>query len=184
MMIYGLKSNSTPEIFSETKATCMKTRHSFHIYDFSLLILGFAFFVGGCTAAVPTGKWEVDTGVQRSFEAGTLLPDHTYYYLGSYSRPDTVIAINNQYALRDNHVWAKVDEMSEKVLKGWLNLYRTTGPAAFNYYGGVILAPDGQQAGIWYSKGIINIIRMPEPGVLEVFQPHAMGDFRGKAQSR
>lgn len=151
---------------------------------FLLLIFVSTFFVGGCTAKVPTGKWEVDLEVQKAFEAGTFLPDYTYYYLGSYVRPDTVIAINNHYTLHDNHVWAKVDEMSEKVLKGWLNMYRTTGPASFNYYGGVILAADGQQAGIWYSKNIINIIQMPEPGVIQVFQPHPIGDFGEKGQSK
>ena len=26
---------------------------------------------------------------------------------------------------------------------------------------------------LWYSQNIVNIVRMPEPGVLQVFQPHA-----------
>ena len=150
----------------------MKTRYKSNICHFLLLIFIPAFFAGGCTPKVPVGKWEVAPGVQKVFEAGTMLPNHTYYYLGSYSGPGTVLAINNHYALHDTNVWAKVDEMSEKLLREWLTFYRTEGPGAFDYYGGVILTPDGQQAGIWYSRNVMNIVQMPEPGVLEIFQPH------------
>ena len=43
------------------------------------------------------------------------------------------------------------------------------------FRGGVILTPDGQQAGVWYSPNIINLVQMPEPGVLVVFQPRSPG---------
>ncbi len=144
----------------------MKPRPIVHLL---LLTLGLS-VLAGCTSSVPSGKWEVVPGVQQDFEAGRILPDHTYYYLGSSAAPDSVIAISHQFTLR-TRVWAQVD-LNAEVLGGWLNWYRTEKFNPCEYYGGVILAPDGQQAGVWYSQNIINTIRMPEPGVLEVFQPH------------
>jgi hypothetical protein len=138
-----------------------------------LVILSSLILLSGCTAQVPTGRWETDTRVQESFEAGTLLPAHTYYYLGSFTAPDSVIAIDNRFTLR-TRVWAQAD-VSAEMLNGWLNWYRTDNFRRHcPYYGGVILTPDGQQAGIWYSPDIRNIIRMPEPGVLEVYQPTSL----------
>lgn len=149
---------------------------------FLLLTLVCSLYIGGCTAHVPSGKWEVDTGVKQAFEAGTVFPDHTYYYLGSITAPDSIIAISNQYSLR-TRVWAQID-MSEKVLNGWLSWYRTEYYGPCEYRGGVILTPDGRQAGFWYSQNIINIIEMPEPGVLVVFQPTSLGWSKCGEQDR
>lgn len=112
--------------------------------------------------------------MQQLFESGTLLPDHTYYYLGSYTAPNTIIAISNQFTLR-TRVWAQVD-LTGEMLNGWLQWYRTEhyGPGC-EYRGGVIRTPDGRQAGVWYSQNSINLIFMPEPGVLEVYQPRTIG---------
>jgi hypothetical protein len=142
-----------------------------YIFRFLFLILGCTFWAG-CAATVPGGKWEVDSGVQQAFEAGTVFPDYTYYYLGSSAAPGSIIAIDNRFTLR-TRVWAQVD-MTEEMLNGWLQWYKTEQITGCDYYGGVILTPDGQQAGLWYSQNIINIIRMPEPGVVEVYQPHTI----------
>jgi len=145
---------------------------NFSFYRFLLWVLVVGLFANNAAAMVHAGKWEVDQRIQQAFETGKLLPDHTYYYLGSYAAPTTVIALDNHYTLRENNVWAKVDEMSEKVLKGWLNVYRTEGSTYFDYSGGVILTPDGKRAGVWYSPNTVNIVEMPDPGVLVIFQPH------------
>lgn len=138
-----------------------------------VLVLFATVVLNGCAASQPGGKWEIEPEVQLLFESGTVLPDHTYYYLGSYTAPDSIIAISNQFTLR-TRVWAQVD-LTGDMLNGWLQWYRTEhyGPGC-EYRGGVILTPDGRQAGLWYSRNIINIIRMPEPGVLEVYQPHSI----------
>jgi hypothetical protein len=136
------------------------------------LMIGCIFFAGCTTAAGPVGKWELDSGVQKAFEAGKVFPDHTYYYLGFYAAPHSVIAVSNRYTLR-TRAWAQVD-ITEQMLQGWLTMFRTENATGCDYYGGVILTPDGQQAGVWYSQNNINIVQTPEPGVLEVFQPHTI----------
>jgi hypothetical protein len=129
--------------------------------------------VAGCAAGPPGGRWEIEPEVQQMFESGRVLPEHTYFYLGSYNAPDSIIAISTQYTLR-TRVWAQVD-LTDEMLNRWLQWYRTEHyPAGCEYRGGVILTPDGRQAGFWYSRNIINIIRLPEPGVIEVYQPHSI----------
>ena len=109
---------------------------------------------------------------RQLFESGTLLANHTYYYLGSFGAPDSIIAIDNRFTLR-SRVWARA-EVDQRMLDGWLQWYRTEHfPSGCELRGGRILTPDGQQAGVWYSQNIVNIVRMPEPGVIEVFQPHS-----------
>jgi len=138
-----------------------------------LLVLIGCVVLSGCAAggnSTPAGKWDTDMGVQQLFVSGAVFPNHTYYYLGSIGAPDSIIAIDNRFTLR-SRVWAQI-EMTEQLLNEWLQWYRTEQyGAGCEYRGGVILTPDGERAGVWYSQNIVNIIRMPEPGVLEVYQP-------------
>lgn len=137
------------------------------------VVILLAVIMAGCAPSQPAGQWEIDSGVQQLVESGTVLPEHRYYYIGSITAPDSIIAISNRYTLR-TRVWADID-LDEARLNGWLQWWRTEhyGPGC-EYRGGLILTPDGQQAGIWYSRNIINIVQMPEPGVLEVFQPRTV----------
>ncbi|MCL2457381.1 MAG: hypothetical protein FWF31_00740 [Desulfobulbus sp.] len=131
-----------------------------------------AVFLAGCAGGPPAGQWTTDSRAQDLFESGVVLPDHAYYYIGSFAMPDSVIAIDRRFTLR-TRVWAETD-MTEAKLNGWLHMFRTENyPAACIYRGGVILTPDGRRAGYWYSRNIYNIIYMPEEGVLEVYRPHA-----------
>ena len=139
-----------------------------------------ALLLGGCTAGVPGGAWVTDPQVRQLFESGTLLANHTYYYLGSFGAPDSIIAIDNRFTLR-SRVWARVD-VDRRLLNGWQQWYRTEHfRAGCEFRGGLILTPDGRRAGVWYSQNIINTVRLPEPGVIEVFQPHSpTGDTCGR----
>lgn len=149
-------------------------RSCFPFHPFRLMSLcAVAACLAGCAAAPPAGQWLIEPGVEQLFESGRVLPDHAYYYLGSSTAPDSIIAIHRRFTLR-TRVWAEVD-LTEAKLNGWLQWYRTEHyPPGCEYRGGVILTPDGQQAGFWYSQNIINIVYMPEPGILEVYQPHSV----------
>ena len=136
-------------------------------------VLLIAVFLAGCAASPPAGRWEIDPAAQQMFESGTILPDHTYYYLGSYAAPDSIIAIHHQFTLR-TRVWAQVD-LSQELLDAWLQWYRTEmQPPGCEFRGGVIFTPDGRRAGFWYSQNIINLIYQPESDVVEVYQPRSI----------
>ncbi|MBM9536490.1 hypothetical protein [Desulfobulbus alkaliphilus] len=147
----------------------MKTHSSSIFFLLSLFICFTLLLISGCSSKIPNGAWQVDREAQKSFKTATVLPDHTYYYLGSSSAPASVVAISNEFVLR-TRVWARVD-ISENILRGWRQWHTAIENSSCRYFGGVILAPDGRQAGVWYSQNIINTVRMPEPGVLEIFQP-------------
>jgi hypothetical protein len=138
---------------------------------FIMINIAAALFVG-CADRQPAGQWLTTPDGHSLFESGKVLPDHAYYYIGSSTMPDSIIAIDRRFTLR-TRVWADV-ELTEDQLNGWLHMFGTENHApACEYRGGVILTPDGQTAGYWYSRNIYNIIYMPEAGVIEVYQPHA-----------
>ena len=136
--------------------------------------------LAGCAPALPRGAWLTDPHVARLFLSGTVLPNHTYYYLGSFGAPDSIIAIDNRFTLR-SRVCALV-HLHRRSLHGWHPSHRTAHlRAGCEFRGGLILTPDGRRAGVWYSQNIINTVRLPEPGVIEVFQPHSpTGDTCGR----
>jgi len=149
------------------------------LFSLLFLIFGMTFFVSNGLAAHntpthgPMGAMKADAAAKKAFEEGKMLPDHTYYYLGgSIVEPDSVIAIKKGFTLRDSKVWSKVEDMSDKVVRGWLQAWKNDGHAFSDLNGGVLLAPDGAQVGIWYSHYPGSAVMMPKPGVLDVFQPH------------
>lgn len=123
----------------------------------------------GCTPMGPSGKWVQNSDVKRDFESGTILKGHTYYYYGSTAMPDAVIAIDDHYTLQ-TRVWAKVD-IAPQLMDKWLSWYRTEISYACPFRGGLIITPEQEVAGMWYSKKLINTIKSPEPGVIEVYLP-------------
>jgi len=140
------------------------------VLSWMLLLFALA-ALAGCAPAGPAGSWQEEPSVRQLFESGRILPDHTYYCLGSFGAPDSVVAVGNQFTLR-SRVWAKVD-MSEERLNEWLQWWRSERYGACEYHGGRILAPDGRPAGVWYSQNVLNLVYMPEPGVIEVYKPHS-----------
>ena len=130
----------------------------------------------------PMGQMKVDAAAKTAFETGKGLPDYTYYYSGgSIIEPDSVIAIKKGYTLRDTRVWSKVDDMEDRVIRTWLQAWKNDGHESSDLNGGVILDPDGKQAGIWYSHYPGGAVMVPIPGVLDIFTPQPpSGKFPGQ----
>lgn len=136
----------------------------------AILIVG---TLAGCGVLAPTGGWETDGRVEQLFTSAVVLPHHTYYYLGSVTAPDSIIAIDTRFTLRTK-VWAEI-EISEQVLSNWLAWLPLVHSRSCVFRGGVIRTPDGEQAGVWYSPNLINLVQMPEPDMLVVFPPRSIG---------
>ncbi len=147
------------------------------IFSFLFLLFSMTFLVSyGIASHTPThgpmGNMKTDAGAKSAFETGKALADHTYYYSGgSIIEPDSVIAIKKGYTLRDSKVWARVDDMEDRVVRTWLQAWKADGHTAADMSGGVLLDSDGKQAGIWYSHFPRGSILVPIPGVLDVFPP-------------
>ena len=124
----------------------------------------------GCVQSTPSGKWARSRDGGISFENRTILPDHTYYFRGNEVTPEAIIAIDNKYTLK-TRVWSRVD-ITQKMLDDWMFWIDTRLSLSCPHYGGFILTPDGEQAGVWYSKKLISVIKTPEPGVLQGYVPY------------
>ena len=135
----------------------------------SLMLVVVILLLGGCVQAGPNGKWVRNPDDRQIFESKTLLKDHTYYYRGSETSPDSIIAIDNKYKLKTN-VWSHVD-ITQKMLDDWIYWLTIRPSLTCPHTGGAIITPDGQKAGVWYSRKQISTVKVPEPGVLQVYPP-------------
>lgn len=139
----------------------------YYFYCFSIFIL--LFLTKGCaTLSVSAGGGlQESLEVENLFESGTLLADHVYYTDGSPSNPDAIIAIDKNFQLQTK-IWSRRD-WTEKDLKDTVFWMQTEEVAFCTNNGGLLIAPDGQQIGIWYSKRSLSRIRQPAEGIVEVF---------------
>ena len=127
--------------------------------------------LGACASAGPSGSWVGNLEAGRAFEAGEVFPGHKYYYVGSHSAPDGVIAIDPRFRLKEGNIWAAVDA-DEATLAEWRAWWRAGAFHHCMYMGGLILTPSGERAGYWYSPFLFNRVRMTGDGELVVLQPH------------
>ena len=140
---------------------------------FPLFFAALVLFLGSCARPqYPAGEWVSSLKVADAFEQARVFPEHTYYYVGSIAKPDGVIAIDKRFSLRDNNVWARVD-VDESTLREWQHWWRADTFHHCRYLGGIILTPDGRQAGYWYTPFRSNIVQMPEEGVLLIYRPRS-----------
>ena len=124
-------------------------------------------------ANVPKGQWVEQEDVLEIIESGVLFSGYNYYYLGSITAPNSFIALDDRFQLR-SRAWAQVT-MTSKRMAGWLQAYAQEMSGSCSYRAGHIFTPDGTLVGYWYSQNELNNVYMPEPGVLEIYQPHTVG---------
>lgn len=113
------------------------------------LLLVFLIALSGCSAS-KYGKLESRKEVQQAFKSYQVLPNHTYYYRGAYSRPSAIVGINQNYEMNLSN-WGKIDTDSKDFAIlvdriGFQGMGNQIQP-----WGSVILDRDGNQVGVWYS---------------------------------
>jgi hypothetical protein len=116
-----------------------------------VLISSFIIFavVGSC-ATGNFGRLQSDRETTVVFEALKVLPNHKYYFRGTFSRPHVIAGIHEDFTL-NLKLWVKIDTRSDdfKTLVQRVSLQgmgSTVQPWGFK-----ILDPNGQYVGIWYS---------------------------------
>jgi hypothetical protein len=112
-----------------------------------LVILAFSTTLLGCGGHY--GGLVVSDDVKNQFESYQILPDHRYYYSGSFARPRAVIGVHEAYTLKTK-LWVPVD-LTPQQLKEWVEFF---GPGTKQFKtnnGSEILADNGEKIGIWYA---------------------------------
>ena len=136
------------------------------------------FMLTGCVSTGNT-SYSYSQEVDRMFQPPkpSLLVNHTYYFRGTETEPDSIIAIDNQFPM-SSKVWSKVD-INQKMLDDWAFWIDTyLGWYDCPYRGVILLAPDGRQVGVGYSKFTFTVVKMSGPEAIVVYPPQALGTCR------
>ena len=105
--------------------------------------------LGGCSAA-NYGQLKSDPQVTQAFNAYQILPNHKYFYRGSYSSPLVIVGINEKYEL-SSRMWVQIDPKS-KDFRALIDKVSFQGMGSNTRpWGFIILDPAGNQVGVWYS---------------------------------
>jgi hypothetical protein len=128
--------------------------------------------ISGCSTS-NYGKLKSEPDVTRAFEAYRALPDHRYYYRGTFSAPYVIVGISETYEL-NSRLWVAIDPQSkdfrtlvERVsLQG---LGGTTRPWGFT-----ILDKSGNAVGVWYSASRAAVVDIDENGQITNLSPMAI----------
>ena len=120
--------------------------------------------LSGCSMS-NYGKLKSNPEVTRTFEAYQILPDHKYYYRGTFSRPIAIVGINKNFVL-NSKLWLEIDPKSKDFhtlidrvsLQG---LGSTTQPWGFT-----ILDKSGNDVGVWYSAIRAAAVQIDERGLI------------------
>jgi len=126
--------------------------------------------LAGCAAKGDSGTLQRNQDLNNMIMAYKVLPDHNYYFSGSFGRPNAILAIHKDYQLVSD-LWQGAQVDSEQMRK-WI---RSISPEDFRgpagYFAAYILDPEGKRVGFWYSIQDTTTIRFLGDNKLEVFTP-------------
>ena len=138
------------------------------------VVLFFMFLtaLGGC-AMSNYGRLESNSDIRRAFETYQIMPDHTYYYRGTFSRPFVIVGINKNFEL-NSKLWVEIDPQSKdfRTLIDRVSLQgsgSTTRPWGFR-----ILDHSGSAVGVWYSAIRAAAVEVNENGQIVNLSPLRM----------
>ena len=134
-----------------------------------VLFFMFLTILGGC-AMSNYGRLESNSDITRAFETYQIMPDHTYYYRGTFSRPFVIVGINKNFEL-NSKLWVEIDPQSKdfRTLIDRVSLQgsgSTTRPWGFR-----ILDHSGSAVGVWYSAIRAAAVEVNENGQIVNLSP-------------
>ena len=133
---------------------------------FSLVIL---VVLMGC-AAQNYGRLNSDKEVTKAFQNHTALPDHTYYYRGSQSRPFVIAGIYKDFVL-DSPLWVEIDPNS-KDFRTLIDRVSLQGMGSnVQPWGFTIIDSSGRKIGVWYSAIRAAAVDVDENGRIANLSP-------------
>lgn len=124
---------------------------------------------GGC-AMSNYGRLESNPDITGVFKAYQILPDHTYYYWGTFSSPTVIAGINKSFDL-NSKLWVEIDTQSQdfRTLIDRISL-KGSGKARLPS-GFTILDHLGRNVGVWYSSMRAAAVEVKENGQIVTLAP-------------
>src|SRR5210317_771298 len=138
------------------------------------VVLFFMFLtaLGGC-AMSNYGRLESNSDIRRAFETYQIMPDHTYYYRGTFSRPFVIVGINKNFEL-NSKLWVEIDPQS-KDFRTLIDRVSLPGSGSTTRPWGLrILDHSGSAVGVWYSAIRAATVEVNENGQIVNLSPLRM----------
>jgi hypothetical protein len=138
----------------------------------AIMFFMFLVILGGCKTS-NYGRLQSNPDITSAFEAYQIMPDHTYYYRGSASRPIVIVGIHKDFEL-NSKLWVEVDPQSKDFRSvidriSVQGMGGTTRPWGFR-----ILDHSGSSVGVWYSAIRAAAVEVNENGQIVNLSPLKM----------
>jgi hypothetical protein len=133
--------------------------------------------IAGCASSGNYGRLQRSRDVDQIFRTYRVLPDHKYYFTGPDGRPDAIMGIQNEYTLETTQ-WTQFNLFDDTLKKGVdsINFHHSTRVRHYPY-GFLILDPEGNRLGIWYSIWDWTTVIVKGDNRIEVFPPAKKDPF-------
>ena len=129
--------------------------------------------LGGCKTA-NHGRLESNSDITSDFEAYKIIPDHTYYYRGSASRPIAIVGIHKDFEL-NSKLWVEVDPQS-KDFRSTIDRISVQGMGGTTRpWGFRILDHSDRKVGVWYSASRAAAVEVNENNQIVKLTPITLG---------
>ncbi len=116
------------------------------------------------------GQLKSNKEATQAFESYQILPDHKYYYRGTYSRPIAVVGIKEDYVL-NSKLWVEID-LKSKDFRTLINKVSLQGSGSTTHpWGFIILDHSGRDVGVWYSAIRAAAVEINENGQIVNLSP-------------
>jgi hypothetical protein len=118
------------------------------------------------------GRLKTNPAVTEAFKNSRMLDEYRYYYSGRENVPTAIIGVDPKYGF-ESELWRPIASTPEALKKMVERIPEFDNPAR----GADILTPQGDVAGVWYSRTPRTVVRL-ENNQLIVYPPH--GVYGGK----
>ncbi len=125
--------------------------------------------LSGCSMS-SYGQLKSNKEATQAFESYQILPDHKYYYRGTYSRPIAVVGIKENFEL-NSKLWVEID-LKSKDFRTLIDKVSLQGSGSTTHpWGFTILDHSGRDVGVWYSAIRAAAVEINENGQIVNLSP-------------
>ena len=134
-----------------------------------VLLLTILVLLTGCTAG-NYGRLKSDPAVTQKFENYQVLPNHKYYYRGTFNSPIAIVGINTKFQLNLS-LWVPIDPESDNFRTIIDRVSLITSGSTASAWGFKIYDQSGNEVGVWYSASRGASVKVDENNQIVMLSP-------------
>lgn len=134
-----------------------------------VLLLMVPVMLAGCIAG-DYGRLQSNSEVLRKFQNYQVLPNHNYFYRGTFNTPIAIVGIDKKYQL-DLALWVPVDPQSDSFRTIIQRIGLVVSGGSVEPWGFDILDQNGNVIGVWYSASRAATVKVNANNQIEMLSP-------------